>query len=178
MLFRKERSSTVTTLTPAQTRALLAEGAVLIDIREPDEHRRMRIPGARNMPLSSLARIEAPHAKAIVFHCRSGARTAAQAQRLLAAADCPVYLLDGGIEAWRAAGHAVELDRRQPIEVQRQVQIAAGGLVVTGLALGLAVEPAFFGLAGFVGLGLVFAGATGWCGLAQLLRSMPWNRPT
>lgn len=168
----------MTRLTPAQTLDLLAEGALLIDIREPDEHRSMRIPGARNVPLSSLARIDAAHANAIVFHCRSGARTAAQAPRLRAAADCPVFLLDGGIEAWRAAGQPVELDRRQPIEVQRQVQIAAGGLVVTGLALGLAVAPAFFALSAFVGLGLVFAGATGWCGLAQLVRSMPWNRPT
>ena len=168
----------MTTLTPAQARDLLAEGALLVDIRESDEHRRMRIPGARNIPLSSLARIDTAHAKAIVFHCRGGTRTAAHASRLRAAADCPVFLLDGGIEAWRAAGHPVELDRRQPIEVQRQVQIAAGALVLTGVALGFAVAPAFFGLAAFVGFGLVGAGATGWCGLAQLLRSMPWNRPT
>jgi hypothetical protein len=37
--------------------------------------------------------------------------------------------------------------------------------------------PVFFGLAAFVGAGLVMAGTTGWCGMARLLAHMPWNRP-
>lgn len=164
------------TLTPNQVRDLVAEGALLVDIREPDEHRRRRIPGARNMPLSSLQRIDDARAHAVVFHCRSGARTTANAARLRAAAARPAFLLDGGIEAWAAAGHAIEVDRRQPIELQRQVQIAAGALVLAGVTLGFAAQPAFFGLAAFVGGGLVVAGATGWCGLARLLQSLPWNR--
>jgi hypothetical protein len=31
-------------------------------------------------------------------------------------------------------------------------------------------------LSGFVGAGLVFAGVTGFCGMARLLALMPWNR--
>jgi hypothetical protein len=58
----------------------------------------------------------------------------------------------------------------------RQVQIAAGSLVVLGVALGAMLHPGFFALSGFVGAGLVFAGATGTCGLARMLRMMPWNR--
>lgn len=166
----------LTKLTPAQVRDLVADGALLIDVREHDEHRRVRIPGARNMPLTSLARIDDASAKAVVFHCRSGGRTTSNAARLRAAADCPVFVLDGGIEAWRAAGQPVEVNRRQPIELQRQVQIAAGVLVLAGVALGVAVQPVFLGLAAFVGAGLVFAGATGWCGMARLLQSLPWNR--
>jgi len=42
--------------------------------------------------------------------------------------------------------------------------------------LGYLVTPAFFALSAFVGAGLMFAGATGWCGMARLLRFMPWNR--
>jgi len=165
-----------TKITPAQARDLLAQGALLIDIREHDEHRRVRIPGARNVPLAALARIEDPHAKAVVFHCRTGSRTTANAARLQASADCAVFLLDGGIEAWQAAGQPVEVDHRQPIELQRQVQIAAGALVLTGVALGFGAQQAFFGLAAFVGVGLILAGVTGWCGLARLLQSLPWNR--
>lgn len=60
--------------------------------------------------------------------------------------------------------------------VMRQVQIAAGSLVVLGLALGWWVWPGFLGLSAFVGCGLIFAGATGWCGMARLLGAMPWNR--
>ena len=45
-----------------------------------------------------------------------------------------------------------------------------------GVALGVWVAPAFLALSAFVGAGLVFAGTTGWCGMAKLLAIMPWNR--
>jgi hypothetical protein len=48
--------------------------------------------------------------------------------------------------------------------------------VLLGVALGLWVSPAFFGLSAFVGAGLVFAGVSGWCGMAKMLAYMPWNR--
>ena len=60
----------------------------------------------------------------------------------------------------------------------RQVQIVAGSLVVLGVVLGLLVAPSFFALSAYVGAGLVFAGSTGWCGMAKLLAVMPWNRVT
>ncbi len=59
----------------------------------------------------------------------------------------------------------------------RQVQIAAGSLVVTGVALGALVHPGFYGLAGFVGAGLVFAGTTGTCAMARLLGFRPVEPP-
>ena len=62
------------------------------------------------------------------------------------------------------------------MEIMRQVQIAAGSLVLLGIVLGFAVAPAFFGLSAFVGAGLTFAGATGFCGMARLLMLAPWNR--
>lgn len=67
-------------------------------------------------------------------------------------------------------------DSRQPIELMRQVQIAAGSMVVLGVVLGVLVAGPFYILSAFVGAGLVFAGLTGTCGLASLLRRMPWNR--
>ena len=54
-----------------------------------------------------------------------------------------------------------------------------GTLVVGAAAIGLGsllVAPARIALSAFVGAGLTFAGASGWCGMAQLLRRMPWNR--
>jgi hypothetical protein len=50
-------------------------------------------------------------------------------------------------------------------------------LGVLGVVLGTTVNPWFYALSGFVGCGLVFAGITGTCGMASLLRRMPWNRP-
>jgi hypothetical protein len=61
------------------------------------------------------------------------------------------------------------------MSLERQVRIAAGSLVLLGVGLGF-LHPAFFGLAGFVGAGLVFAGVTDTCGMAMLLARMPWNR--
>jgi rhodanese-related sulfurtransferase len=166
---------TLPTIDPVTAKRLIDDGALLVDIREPDEHAREHVPGARNTPLSRLASLPAG-ATAIVFHCRSGARTSGNAGRLAAAAGCEAYILDGGLDAWKKAGLPVAADRGQPIEIMRQVQITAGGLVLAGVLLGVWVAPAFLGLAGFVGAGLMFAGISGWCGMAKLLGVMPWNR--
>jgi hypothetical protein len=64
-----------------------------------------------------------------------------------------------------------------PMEIMRQVQVVAGTLILLGVGLGVLLSPWFFALSGFVGAGLVFAGVTGWCGMAKLLSRAPWNRP-
>lgn len=168
------------TITPEDAARLLREGgATLVDVREADEHARERIPGARNLPLSRLedAELAVQQGKPVLFHCRSGARTLGHADRLAAkAGPCQAYVVEGGLEAWKRAGLPVAVDRRQPIELMRQVQITAGSMVVLGMLLGAFVAPGFYLLSGFVGAGLVFAGVTGTCGLARVLRMMPWNR--
>ena len=168
------------TIDPASARRLIDEGAVLVDIRERDEFARERVPGARNLPLSGLSSARdggvTADAKAVIFHCRSGNRTQLNAARLADAARCQAYLLEGGLDAWKKAGLPVAVDTRQPLEVMRQVQIAAGSLVLLGVVLGTWVAPAFYGLSAFVGAGLVFAGVSGWCGMAKMLAVMPWNR--
>jgi len=151
-----------------------------VDVREADEHARERIPGARNLPLSRLeaAELAVHEGRPVLFHCRSGGRTAGHAGRLAAKAGlCEAYIVEGGLDAWKRAGLPVAEDSRQPLELMRQVQIAAGSMVVLGVVLGALVAPGFYALAGFVGAGLVFAGITGTCGLARVLRLMPWNRP-
>ena len=62
------------------------------------------------------------------------------------------------------------------ISLERQVRIAAGALVLVGLALGQWVHPWGIALSGFVGAGLVFAGWTDTCGMGMLLAKAPWNR--
>ena len=162
---------------PQEALRLLNEGALLIDVREPDEHARERIPNAKLIPWSRLSTPPDPHAaQQVIFHCRSGGRTAAASERLAAAASGDAYILRGGLDAWKAAGLPVLKDHRRPIEMMRQVQIVAGSLVVLGVGLGGLLHPGFYALSGFVGAGLVFAGTTGTCGMARILALAPWNR--
>ena len=170
--------SELKTVTPQRAAELIRAGAVLVDIREADEFARERIPGARHHALSRLDK-ESPARtgdSVVVFHCRSGARTKGNAPRLAAASACEAYILEGGLDAWKKAGLPVALDRSQPIDIMRQVQIAAGSLVLIGVLLGFLVAPGFYVLSGFVGAGLLFAGVSGFCGMARLLGLMPWNR--
>jgi len=167
------------TIEPQRAAELMRQGAVLIDIREADEHARERIPGARHHALSRIDadNLARPADEVLVFHCRSGARTKANAPRLAAtAAGCETYVLDGGLDAWKKAGLPTVVDRKQPIEINRQVQITAGSLVLAGVLLGAFVSPGFYALSGFVGAGLTLAGITGFCGMARLLALMPWNQ--
>lgn len=172
----------VVDVAPSMLRAWLARGdAVLIDVREDFEHAQERIDGAEHEPLGSLdpERIRAAHeGKRIVFHCRTGKRSHEAARRVRALGE-PAFHLAGGIEAWKAEGEPVTRPPGgPPIPIMRQVQIAAGSLVVIGVALGLTLSPWWLAVPAFVGCGLVFAGVSGWCGMAKLLSRMPWNKPS
>jgi rhodanese-related sulfurtransferase len=164
-------------ISPEEAQRRVAAGAVLIDVRSPDEHARASIPCARNVPLDQIQRAGlAGDAREVIFHCKSGMRTAANAAALAGSTDADVYLLEGGLDAWRAAGLDCREDRKAPLEIMRQVQIVAGALILIGVAAGFLIGPAGFGLSAFVGAGLLVAGTTGWCGMARLLAVMPWNR--
>lgn len=92
-------------ISPAKAKELIDRGAILVDIRELNEHARSRIPDARPAPLSRLQRLEiGTEAPVVIFHCRSGHRTASNASRLAQSTDCDAYILDGGIDAWKSAG--------------------------------------------------------------------------
>lgn len=171
---------TLATITPRNAKRLMEEGAILIDIREADEHARERIPGARHLALSKLddADLAVHRGKPVIFHCRTGARTLGNAGRLAGRIDpdCEAYVVEGGLDAWRKAGLPVVTDRSAPLELQRQVQIGAGSMAFLGTLLGLMVNPWFFAVPLFVGGGLLTAGLTGYCGMAMLLVHAPWNR--
>lgn len=170
---------TLPLLSPQAARQQLEQGALLIDIRAADEHARERIAQARHLPLERLqagAADALPAGQSVIFHCRSGQRTRLQGPALAACVSGPAYVLEGGLDGWKQAGLPVLRDAAQPLELQRQVQIAAGSMIVLGTVLGATVTPWFYLLPGFVGCGLVFAGISGFCGLARLLMKMPWNR--
>ena len=99
--------SHVETISPERAAELVKDGAVLIDIRETYEYASENIPGARH---HALSQIDAKHPvregdTVLIFHCKSGMRTKMNATRLAErAGDCDVYVLGGGIQAWKRAG--------------------------------------------------------------------------
>ena len=164
-------------ISPTKAKALINGGAILIDIRDMDEHARERIPLAQNRPLSKLGENSfGKDQTAIIFHCKSGNRTSMNAALLAQVAQVDAFILDGGIEAWKKAGLPIAQDRKQPIEIMRQVQITAGGLSLAGVLLGFIINPAFYVLSGAIGAGLMFSGITGSCAMARVLKILPWNR--
>lgn len=173
-------SKTLIALTPDAVEERVRQGhALLIDIREDDEFARRHIPGALSRPLSRFEAVALPDMAGtdVIFTCRSGMRTAANADRLANPVGGIAYVLDGGLDGWARAGLPVEANRKAPLEMMRQVQIVAGTLVLIGALLGWLVSPYFFGVSAFVGAGLTFAGISGFCGMARLLGYLPWNRP-
>jgi rhodanese-related sulfurtransferase len=164
-------------------RQLAGEPIDLVDVRSPGEFASGHVPGARNVPLGStaqaaLARSRKNHPTPLVLICESGGRANRCHDALVAAGITNAMVLEGGTAAWRAAGLPLERDSlgRTVIPLERQVRIAAGTLVLVGCGLGWFVHPAGYGLAAFVGAGLVFAGVTDFCGMGLLLARMPWNR--
>ena len=162
--------ASLTALSPTEVSARIKAGkALLVDIREADEVARERIAGSVATPLSMFeaAHLDIRPGRDVVFMCRTGNRTGMNCVRL---AD----RIPG--EAFQASSPPTLTNAKAPLELMRQVQMTAGGLILAGAALGLLVHPGFWGLSAFVGAGLFMAGATGFCGMARLLAVMPWNR--
>ena len=155
----------------------LAEQRVkVIDVREPMEYAGGHIAGSLNVPLACITQADLPRGP-LVLVCHSGNRSAqalAQLQQLGHAH--PLADLEGGIPAWQQAGLPLRKLKNAPMPLMRQVQIVAGSLVLLGLILSNVVAPAWILLSWFVGAGLVFAGVSGFCGMARLLALMPWNK--
>lgn len=177
--------STTTSIHPADLRERFTTSAEqpaprLIDVRTPAEYESGHIPGSVNVPLdvvSASARKLRDRLgdQDVVLVCRSGQRAAQARQHLADAGLASTWVLSGGVAGWDAAGG--DLNRgRQVWDLERQVRFAAGSLVLTGV-LGSLLAPRLKWLAGFVGGGLMVAGATNTCAMGTAIAKLPWNRP-
>jgi rhodanese-related sulfurtransferase len=169
-----------TTIDVTTLRNLVATGdrPRLIDVRTPGEFAAGHIEGAYNVPLDLLRehRAELRHHldETVVLICRSGTR-AAQAERALAEAGLPnLRLLAGGIAAWEAEGAPVRRPRPR-WDLERQVRLVAGSLVLVAVLVGVVVPPLTW-LAALIGAGLTIAALTNTCVMGMLLAKLPYNR--
>lgn len=160
------------TLSPQQVAEKLKQGATLIDIRSHAEYRTQHIKGAICYPIEQMNAQNLPQGE-IIFHCLGGMRTQHHSAYL---AQCcsQAYILEGGLNAWQKAGFPIQKSGK--LDIMRQVQIIAGSLVVLGVLMGAFISPYFYILSAMVGLGLMVAGLTGFCGMARLLAVLPYNK--
>lgn len=173
----------VNTISPQEFAKVLSSGrpVEIVDVRTPVEFREVHVDGAQNIPLDRLD----PHAvqsarngtgeDPLYVICRSGNRAGQACQKFINAGYHQVINVEGGTVACEAAGLSVVRGKKS-MSLERQVRIAAGSLVLLGVILGFAVHPYWFGLSGFVGAGLVFAGITDTCAMGMLIARMPWNQ--
>jgi len=149
----------------------------LIDVRSPSEYATGHIPGAVNMPMEQVqSRLpDLEDEDAIVLVCQSGQR-ARMVAGLLKPCGKELSILEGGTAAWIKAGLPVVATSVTRWSLERQVRLAAGLLVLTGVILALTTSLYWIYLAAFIGSGLTFSSVSGLCPMGSLLELMPWNR--
>ena len=101
----RQRAGMASTIAPNEAIRLANSGAVLVDLRSPNQFKDGHIAGAKNLPGDQIAAdpkaLEKLAAKTVVLYCGDGATTAA-AQRTLASAGAKnVFSLRGGLAAWQ-----------------------------------------------------------------------------
>ena len=156
------------------------DDVILIDVREPFEHKSKHIPKAHLVPINSIEKhnVDTLSGKKVVVHCKSGSRSSKAYQKLLEMVpEMDVYNLEGGFDAWEQAKLDINgSGNNKVVGIDRQVQITVGSLVLICSILSYLFSPLFLLLTGFFGAGLLFAGISGSCQMAVLLAKMPWNR--
>ena len=170
------------TIKACAVRTSLPPGAVILDVRTAVEHRAEclscahdHVPLDQLDPAAYLARKGLGTDTPLYLLCRAGGRARKAAEAFEAAGCMNVHVIEGGLSACQAEGVPCQRDNGV-ISLERQVRIAAGGLVLMGAVLGFAVDPDWHILSAAIGGGLIFAGVTNWCGMALLLARAPWNR--
>jgi phage shock protein E len=83
---------------------------VLIDVRTPQEFKSGHIPGAKNIPLQTLAAQmgQVPNNKPVIVVCRSGNRSHSACHTLWNAGYTNITNLKGGTISWQMQGHPLK----------------------------------------------------------------------
>ena len=174
-------STTPTRIDQSTLSQRLAAGeTTVLDVRTPGEHASAAIAGSTLLPLDQLDEhadtLAAGLCTPVALVCRSGQRTTQAHERLTAAGATNLTVLDGGLTAWQAAGQPVDSTPGAPTwEMERQVRLAAGSLVLAGSLASLRWPAARF-LSGGVGAGLTYAAISNTCAMGRVLLKLPHNR--
>ena len=137
------------TIQPAELQKIVSAqpGTALLDVRTPVEFAQAHVPTAQNIPLDQLdpkalvASGTLPQDQPVYILCRSGGRAGKAASQFASQGLTNAIVVEGGTQAWIEAGFPVDRGTSNVISLERQVRIAAGALVVTGLLLAWLIHP-------------------------------------
>ncbi|ASN41004.1 rhodanese-like domain-containing protein [Paeniglutamicibacter terrestris] len=169
------------TTSPEELKDWITTGSdvVVLDVRSAAEFESLHILGSYNVPLPLLAEhteeLAAKLNTKVVLVCQSGVRATEAKTNLASVGFGNAHVLAGGVPAYhQAGGQTVEGSKRWDLE--RQVRMAAGSLVIAGLVGGRFLSPQIRSVAGVIGAGLTFSAATNTCAMGKALSVMPWNK--
>src|ERR1700761_1070403 len=117
----RQIKSSIEEVDPSVVREQLSNGAVVIDVREPEEWGTGHIPGAKHVPKSFLeSRIEGAvpeRGQHVILYCQSGNRSAWAARTLIEDLGYEhVESMTGGFTLWKDRGYEVETPRTMTAE--------------------------------------------------------------
>ena len=173
-------SFATTTIDASQLRHLRHEDPDLkiLDVRTGAEFETAHIPGSYNVPLETLkehvrdlAAVDHP----VVLVCQSGMRASQAQEKLESAGKSSLYLLEGGMVAWENTGGDVVRGEVEKWALDRQVRLAAGLVVLAGIAISTVVPKAKW-IAGGIGAGLTYSAVTDSCGITSVFEKLPYNQ--
>lgn len=102
------------------------KSVIIVDVREPDEYNSEHIKGSKLVPLATVGKKtlpKVPKGKKLVFQCRLGKRSHQACE--MVAKELPkltMYNLEGGIDAWKAAGFDVIKGKETKNEVKQEIK--------------------------------------------------------
>lgn len=102
----RSRASGPALTTLQATQLINSRNAIIVDVRTPEEFASGSLPGARNVPVDKFDQKlrELKKDKPVIVVCASGSRAGRAAAQLRAGGFGEVYVLAGGVAAWREAG--------------------------------------------------------------------------
>jgi rhodanese-related sulfurtransferase len=101
----RQRGATASAIAPNEAIRMVNGGAVLVDLRSPNQFKDGHIAGAKNLPGDQIAAdpkaLEKLADRTVVLYCDNGMTTAAAQRTLSRAGAKSIYSLRGGLAAWK-----------------------------------------------------------------------------
>jgi rhodanese-related sulfurtransferase len=182
---------TISTIRPKDLfrRMKLGHNVVLLDVRPQNEYEESHIVGAKSCPLEDfnaeavIQRVNAPFpAPATIYlTCTTGSDSTEASQKLKRAGYEYITIIEGGNRAWQKARLPFRYIKPNSgflgfLDINQQIEIAIGGIVIIGTLLGTLVNTSFLAISLIAGFALAYEGVFGNQFFKRILSKMSWNR--